>query len=96
MFDGNDRKVMESFRAGLRTAPACKLSGASARASVLADLRPVPDPEDLMRAACSAFAADRLDVYEYPERVDAIGLPRLVFVGGRLRRVENADVTDWS
>ena len=26
-----------------------------------------------MRAACSAYAADRLDVYEFLERMDAIG-----------------------
>ena len=56
----------------------------------------MPDPEDLMRAACSAFTADQLDVYEFLERMDAIGLPRLVFVGGRLRRVKDVDVTDWS
>ena len=56
----------------------------------------MPDPEDLMRAACSAYAADQIDVYEYLERVDAIGLPRLVFLRGRLRRVEDVDVTDWS
>ena len=86
MFDGNDRKVMENFRAGLRaTAPRTRATAS-----------PVPDPEDLMRAACSAFTADQLDVYEFLERVDEIGLPRLVFVGGRLRRVKDVDVTDWS
>ena len=77
MFDGNDRKVMENFRAGLRAAPPRARGSASApRASPAVDLRPVPDPEDLMRAACSAFAADQVDVFEFLERVDAIGLPR--------------------
>ena len=79
--DGNDRKVLEDFRAGLRAAPPRARGSASApRASPAVDLRPVPDPEDLMRAACSAFTADRIDVYEYLERVDAIGLPRFAFV----------------
>ena len=97
MFDGNDRKVMENFRAGLRaTAPRTRATASPPRASAAGDLRRVPDPEDLMRAACSAFTADQLDVYEFLERMDAIGLPRLVFVGGRLRRVKDVDVTDWS
>jgi len=38
-----------------------------------------------MRAAASDFAADLLDVYKYLERMDEIGLPRLAFVGSRLR-----------
>ena len=75
MFDGNDRKVMENFRAGLRAGPHGERGATGAlRASVpVVDSRPVPDPEDLMRATCSAYAADRLDVYEFLERMDTIG-----------------------
>ena len=79
---------MENFRAGLRAAPPRAGGTASSpRASPAVDLRPVPDPEDLMRAACSAFTADRLDVYEFLERMDAIRLPRLVFGAAKWRRM---------
>ena len=46
-----------------------------------------------MRAACSAFTADGLDVYEFLERME-LELPRLVFVGDRLRRPEDVDALD--
>ena len=74
MFDGNDRKVMENFRTGLRaSSPRARGAAGVPRAPGPVELRGVPDPEDLMRAACSAYAADQIDVYEYLERVDAIG-----------------------
>jgi len=47
-----------------------------------------------MRAAASDFAADLLDVYEYLERMDEIGLPRLAFVGSRLLRWEDVEDLD--
>ena len=40
-----------------------------------------------MRAACSAFTADRVDVYEFLERMDALRLPRLVFGAAKWRRM---------